>query len=158
MLSALLSPAAALKTMWSAVPTATTLLRQLFFKVGDLVWVSTAHLPRNLGDSKPYPVYLGPFRVTSHLAPDVYQVGFGDRFPLHILTSSSTNSDLTSSPPSPEARVQTNEIYRLLGTNDASQSPRSRPWSAANGLVVDPGWMANRTTSIGSGISDLIII
>lgn len=51
------------------------------FKVGDLVSVSTQHLPRDVLDTKFAPRFLGPFKIVKVPRPYVYVVDFGAKFP-----------------------------------------------------------------------------
>jgi hypothetical protein len=55
--------------------------RRPAFKVGDLVRVSTAHLLRNVLDSKFSPRFVGPFKIVAHTAPSAYVVDFGEKYP-----------------------------------------------------------------------------
>jgi hypothetical protein len=55
--------------------------RQPAFEIGDLVRISTVHLPRDPLDTKFSPWYLGPFVVSGHPSPNVYQIDFGAKFP-----------------------------------------------------------------------------
>lgn len=51
------------------------------FKVGDLVSVSTEHLPRDALHTKFEPRFVGPFRIVAMPRPYVYVIDFGSKFP-----------------------------------------------------------------------------
>jgi hypothetical protein len=50
------------------------------FEIGDLVRTSSVHLPRDPLGTKVSPRYLGPFVVSGHPSPNVYQIDFGAKF------------------------------------------------------------------------------
>ena len=51
------------------------------FRIGDLVRVSTAHLPRDPLDTKFAPRFLGPFSVRAQPSPFTFTIDFGAKFP-----------------------------------------------------------------------------
>jgi hypothetical protein len=55
--------------------------KQPFFKVGDLVRVSTKNLPRDPEDTKFTARFTGPFEIIGNPSPQTYQIDFGLKYP-----------------------------------------------------------------------------